>query len=269
MDSVLQNSNPDFLFSALMLGIIGSMVIAYFTAVFTQNRIKRNWNRWRVVFFLAGSIVLAVAFLPQVVEWAHHDFRGHMIQHLLIGMIAPLGLVLSAPVTLVLRTLPNAAARDIIYLLRSPPLQVLSHPVTALGLNIGGMYILYLTPLYSISLQIPAVHYAVHIHFFLAGYLFCWSILAGPDTAPHQPGMRFRLFILFISIGAHAILGKLMYGHLYPRFTHHSAEGIQAAAQLMYYGGDIAELLLAIALFTMWYKNPASSRYFFISQSQH
>lgn len=255
------------MFSAFVLGILGIMILAYLAAVFIQDRVKRSWNRWRVVFFLAGSTVLAVAFFPQVVEWAHHDLRAHMIQHLLIGMFAPLGLVLSAPVTLVLRTLPNTAARHIIYLLRSPPLQVFSHPVTALGLNIGGMYLFYLTPLYSISLQIPAAHYAVHIHFFLAGYLFCWSILAGPDTAPHQPGMKFRLFILFLSIAAHAILGKLMYGHLYPRLTFHSAEEIQAAAQLMYYGGDIAELLLAIALFTMWYKNPASSRYSLISQT--
>lgn len=57
----------------------------------------------------------------------------------------------------------------------------LSHPISALFLNIGGMYVLYLTPLYETSLHSTAVHYWVHIHFLMAGYLFAWAI-AGPDS---------------------------------------------------------------------------------------
>jgi putative membrane protein len=169
-------------------------------------------------------------------------------------MLAPLGLVLGAPMTLLLRTLAPPAARRVTRVLVSRPLQVLSHPATALVLNIGGMYVLYLTPLYAATLTSPLLHHLVHFHFLAAGYLFVWSILAGPDPAPHAPGMWVRLGVLFVSTAAHATLGKLMYGFLWPRGTHHGTEEIQAAAQLMYYGGDLAEVLLVVALFAMWYR---------------
>jgi putative membrane protein len=45
-----------------------------------------------------------------------------------------------------------------------------------------------------------------------------------------------------------------MYIYLWPHGTPHEAEEILAAAQFMYYGGDFAELLLVIALFTIWYR---------------
>ncbi|HSP58867.1 MAG TPA: hypothetical protein VLO12_11255, partial [Halomonas sp.] len=49
--------------------------------------------------------------------------------------------------------------------------------------------------------------------------------------------------------------GKLMYGYAWPRNTHHGIEEIQAAAQVMYYGGDAAEALLALAFFILWYRS--------------
>lgn len=70
-----------------------------------------GWSGWRTAGFTAGLVLVAAALLPPIASLAHTDFRGHMIQHLLIGMYAPLALVLAAPVTLLLRTLPAARAR--------------------------------------------------------------------------------------------------------------------------------------------------------------
>lgn len=237
------------LFSLVSLTLIVLVSLAYLSAAH-----RHDGNGAARIAFVVGSVLLGIAVSPTMVEWAHHDLRGHMLQHLLIGMFAPLAWVLAAPVTLLLRSLPTGVARRVVFLLKSPPIRVVSHPLSALVLNIGGMYVLYLTPLYATMLDTPALHYWMHLHFLLAGYLFCWSILAGPDAASHTLGMRFRLTVLGISIAAHAILGKLMYGYLWPRGTPHSQEEIQAAAQLMYYGGDLAEALLAIVLFAMWYR---------------
>lgn len=65
--------------------------------------------------------------------------------------------------------------------------------------------------------------------------------------------------MLLLGIAAHAYLAKLMYINLLPRVSlsnveGHGTEAIQAAAKFMYYGGDLAELLLAIALFYGWCK---------------
>ncbi|MCC9135892.1 cytochrome c oxidase assembly protein [Pontibacter silvestris] len=245
--------------SAFMpLLIVAGVLIIYLVAVIRQHRLGYSWSKWRTTSCVAGVALLAVAMLPSVVNYAHYNIKGHMVQHLLIGMLAPLGLVLAAPVTLALRTLPVKTARFVTAILRSKLFHWLSHPVTALVLNIGGMYLLYLTPLYSMTLTQPYLHHLVHIHFLAAGYLFVWAI-AGPDPAPDRPGIRTRLVVLFISIATHAYLSKFMYAYVWPRNTPHDVEQIRSAAKLMYYGGDLSELLLAVALFAMWYKK--SSRY--------
>lgn len=212
------------------------------------------WSRGRMCSFAAGTALVAVALSPPLAHWAHQDLRGHMVQHLLLGMFAPLGLVLGAPGTLLLRHLPVSAARRIVALLARKPIRALIHPVTAAVLDIGGMYLLYLTPLFSVMGAHPALHLLVHLHFVLSGYLFTWAI-AGPDPAPHRPGFPTRLVVFFLAMAAHATLGKLMYGYAYPRTSAPLAE-VQQAAQWMYYGGDVAELLLAAALFALWFRQP-------------
>jgi len=236
----------------LVLTLVVAAQIAYLLGLQRQWRRGRPWSFWRLLALLAGTSMVLFAISPPVMLHAHQDLRGHMLQHLLLGMFAPLLLVLAAPVSLLLRTLPTAGARALVAVLRSGPLRLLAHPLTALLLNLGGMYLLYLTPLYAASLGSPALHWLVHWHFLAAGCLFTWAILAGPDPAPHAARAWVRLGVLFVAMAAHATLAKLMYGFGWPRGTHHGLEEIQAAAQLMYYGGDLAEMLLLGLLFARW-----------------
>lgn len=232
---------------------LAAALALYLGAATRQRSSRRGWSRWRTATFVAGLLMLLLALSPPAAAFAHHDLRGHMLQHIAVGMIAPIALVLGAPLTLALRTLPLPAARSLSVVLRSPAFHALSHPLTALLLNSGGMALLYLTPLYYLAQANQALHSLVLLHFLLAGYLFAW-VIAGPDPAPRRPGMGVRLGVLFLSAAAHAILSKLLYIQLLPAGAAHSADDIGAAAQLMYYGGDVAELLLAVALFAGWYQ---------------
>ena len=92
------------------------------------------------------------------------------------------------------------------------------------------------------------MHGLVHAHFFAAGYLFAW-VIAGPDPAPRRPSVPIRLVVLGFAIAAHAVLSQLLYAGIFVQLPVPAAER-QAAGELMYYGGDIAELLLALALVT-------------------
>ncbi|MFC8426431.1 cytochrome c oxidase assembly protein [Streptomyces sp. NPDC057236] len=209
-----------------------------------------GWSRWRTAWFLTGAALLGVALLPPVAPFAHGDFRGHMAQHMLIGMYAPLALVLSAPVTLLLRTLPTPRARRLTAVLHSPPVRVLTRPVVATALSTGGLAVLYFTPLHNAATGGPAAHWLLHAHFLLSGCLFAHAI-AGPDPAPSRPGVRARLVCLGVAITAHAVISQLMYGGFGVRI-HAPVDQVRAGAEIMYYGGDIAELLLAAALVTTW-----------------
>ncbi|GAA4881284.1 cytochrome c oxidase assembly protein [Saccharopolyspora cebuensis] len=210
----------------------------------------RGWSRWRTAGFLTGLALLAVALLPPVAAFAHADFRGHMVQHLLIGMYAPLGLVLGAPVTLLLRTLPTAHARRLTGVLHSGPARLLAHPATALLLSSGGLVVLYGTPLHEATAAHPVGHWLVHVHFVLSGYLFAHAI-AGPDPDPARPGVRARLVYLGCAIAVHAVIAQLMYGGVGIE-VHAPAAEVRGGAELMYYFGDIAELLLAAVLVSTW-----------------
>ncbi|MGW2491474.1 cytochrome c oxidase assembly protein [Streptomyces sp. NPDC001606] len=210
----------------------------------------RGWHRWRTVSFLAGLALLALALLPPLAGVAHRDFRGHMAQHLLIGMYAPLALVLGAPVTLLLRALPASRARLVTGALHSRPARLLAHPAVALPLSTGSLAVLYCTPLYNTAMAHPAGHWLLHAHFLLSGCLFA-HVIAGPDPAPARPGVRARLVCLGCAIAVHAVVAQLMYGGFWVDIRAPIPE-VQGGAEIMYYGGDIAELLLAAALVATW-----------------
>lgn len=90
----------------------------------------------------------------------------------------------------------------------------------------------------------------MHAHFLASGCLFAY-VIAGPDPAPARPGVRARLVYLGFAIAAHALIAQAMYGGFFVDIQAPVGQ-VQQAAEIMYYGGDIAELLLAGALVATW-----------------
>ncbi|MFB7531420.1 cytochrome c oxidase assembly protein [Streptomyces sp. NPDC056178] len=238
--------------TVLTVTILLSAAASYLLAAGQARRRNpaQGWNPWRSVSFLAGLALLAVALLLPLGPAGHSDFRAHMAQHMLIGMYAPLALVLAAPVTLLLRTLPTARARRVTALLHSPPARALAQPATALVLSTGTLGLLYFTPLYNTASAHPAGHWLLHAHFLASGCLFAY-VIAGPDPAPSRPGVRARLVYLGFAIAVHALIAQAMYGGIFVDI-HAPISQVQQGAEIMYYGGDIAELLLAGALVATW-----------------
>lgn len=242
---------------AISLAII-TLFVVYLWAAW-QLRSRRGWSWLRSVSFASGIVLVLLGLSPTLTAMAQHDLRGHMLQHLLIGMFAPIGLVLGAPFTLALRTLSVPDARRLSAFFRWRPMRWLSHPLTGFVFSIGAMYLLYATPLFAASQEQALLHSLLHIHFLAAGFLFTWSLI-GIDSAPHRPRLRMRLVVLFLAGAAHAILAKAMYIYLWPLGVAADAEQIRTAAKLMYYGGDLAEIVLLIVLFAQWYRNPRCQR---------
>jgi putative membrane protein len=222
---------------AVALAAVLAAALAYEWAAVRTGGVPR----WRGAAFMAGCAVLVVALAEPA-----HGFRDHVLRHLLVGMVAPLALVLGAPGRLLLRALPVGRARAVVRVLHARPVRVVAHPVTALGLTLVPMWLLYLTPLYRLTVADPAWHAAVQLHFFLAGYLFAW-VVAGPDPAPRRPSVTARLVVLGVAVAGHAVLSQLLYAGAYVDLPV-GADDRRAGATLLYYGGDLAELALAAAL---------------------
>ncbi len=229
------------------------LTFIYIGLVFRQRTRGRSWPQARSVWFAVGMLLVACALSPWVVHAAHDDARWHMVQHLLTGMYAPVALVLAWPVTLLLRSLPVGQARSVVGLLHSRPIRLIASPPLALLLSVGGLHLLYLTPLYQLMLSSTAFHWLVQFHLFAAGMLFAVVIAQVEPGAPRW-SLPLRLGTLFVGMAAHANLAKIMYARLLPAGTAAGVEELQAAAQLMYYGGDLAEVLLAVVVFWVWYE---------------
>jgi putative membrane protein len=229
----------------------------YLAGLGRLHRRGRTWSPWRTTSFGIGLILVAAALSPAV-EVAADDARGHMLQHLLLGMYAPLALALGAPMTVLLAALPQRSRRPVAALLRSPSLHGLTHVATAAVLSVGGLHLLYLTPLYALTARSELAHHLLHVHLVLAGYLFAWAV-TGPDPAPRRPGMAARIAAVIVAGGAHSFLARLLYARApqLPPGSGHGAAEMELAAQWMYYGGHLADLALLTALFAAWYRRTA------------
>lgn len=78
---------------------------------------------------------------------AHDDtlFSIHVVQHMLLGMIAPVFLALGAPMTLALRTASPATRRRLVAVIHSRYARVLAHPLAGWLIFVVSPFALYFT----------------------------------------------------------------------------------------------------------------------------
>ncbi|MGE7604348.1 cytochrome c oxidase assembly protein [Peribacillus sp. NPDC097675] len=242
------NSGPN---AGLPLGILlGVLLVLYIAAIIVSNRQHKKWPLYRTAFWIFGTVCGAASVMGPIADSSHMNFTAHMVSHLLLGMLAPLMMVMAAPMTLLLRTLKIAHARRLSRLLKAWPVRILGNPITASILNIGGLWVLYTTELYTLMHQQNFLYLLVHIHVFLAGYLFTASMIY-IDPTPHRFSFQFRTGIFILALAGHGILSKYIYANPPSDVMKVQAE---AGAMLMYYAGDAIDLVLISLLCFQWYK---------------
>ena len=222
----------------------------YLAGVAALARRGTTWPVGRLLAAAAGCACAGAALSPPVTAGAHL-FPGHVVQHLLLTMLAPLLLACSAPVTLALPTLPRRPRRALLGVLHSRPGRVLTAPAVVVVLELGSLAALYLGPLYGLLHTRPALHLVVHAHMVLTGCLVSW-LLVGADPMPRRPGTPARLGVLVVLAAGHAVLAKALYATAPGALG--AADEVRRGAELLYYGGDVVELLLAVAVMAEWWR---------------
>lgn len=225
-------------------------VLIYLLLGLLSNQRHKQWPIYRYIFWVFGVLSAAAAIIGPIAELAHKNFTAHMVGHLFLGMLAPLLLSLAAPMTLLMRNLGVRYARKLSRMLKSFPVGVYCHPIAASILNIGGLWVLYTTELYTAMHYYPLLQMIVHLHVFLAGYLYTISIIY-VDPIAHRYSFIFRAIVLILSLAAHGILSKYIYA--YPP-AGVPIEHAQAGGMIMYYGGDLIELGLIFLFCRQWYR---------------
>jgi cytochrome c oxidase assembly factor CtaG len=209
-----------------------------------------GWPLGRTLAWAAGVAALAAALSPPLHAWADARLSGHMVQHLLLAMVAAPLLVAGAPVRLALRSLRPPVRRRLVRVLHSPAAAVLAHPACGWAALTAVMLGTHLTPMYGLAIRHPALHAAEHLAY-LGAALAYWAPLAGADPLPVRPGSAGRVAWLLASMPPMGLLGAwLLTGGLrYPEYAGPGALADQRdAASIMWAGGTLILAAATVAL---------------------
>ncbi|HEX7834833.1 MAG TPA: cytochrome c oxidase assembly protein, partial [Pseudolysinimonas sp.] len=162
----------------LWLLVCGFGVFFYLAGV---RRLRRRGDRWpwyRTALWIAGIVLLFWVTNGPINVYERYLFSAHMLGHMLLGMVVPVLLVLSAPLTLALRTIRkrtdgSRGGREwIMFAVHTRVATVLTHPLVAGGLFAASLWIFYYSPLFRWSTEDHVGHTWMVIHFLITGYLF-------------------------------------------------------------------------------------------------
>lgn len=185
----------------------------------------------------------------------------HMVQHMLLSMVAPIFLALGAPITLVLRVTKGRVRKRVASLLHSRFVKVLSFPLIAGLIYILNPWLLYFTGYYEATLTNSLLHNFNHLHFIMVGSIWVWALI-GIDPMPRM-GFGLRLFSIFVTLPFHAFLGLTIMNQsdgiarsYYESLDLQWGPGViadqQIAGGLLWAAGDGIGLLLFLALAIQW-----------------
>ncbi|SCK59085.1 cytochrome c oxidase assembly protein [Streptomyces sp. WMMB 322] len=252
-----------------LVGCLLALVL-YAGAVVRLRRRGDAWPLLRVVAWVLGVFAVALTMCTALNEYGMVLFSVHMVQHMIISMLAPILLLLGAPVTLALRSLPSAGRgrkgpRELLVaVLHSRAMRVLTHPGFTIPLFIASLYALYFTPLFDFLMSSTVGHLAMMVHFLLVGLVFFWPIM-GVDPGPHRPGYLMRMLELFAGMPFHAFFGIALMMASEPMIATYAdpSASLQvtalsdqtAAGGIAWAFSEIPSVLVLLALVYQWHKS--------------
>ncbi len=185
------------------------------------RRLVTRGHRWpigRTVAWFVGLFVTVVATSSGLGLYGPVLLSVHMTQHMLLNMLAPIPLVLGAPVTLALRALRPAKAPHrtgprewLVATLHSWPVRFLTHPLVVTVNFVGGLYVLYLTSLLTTLMRNHLGHLYMNVHFLAVGLLF-FELIIGIDPLPRRLSHPSRILMLLAVVPFHTFLGLTIMG---------------------------------------------------------
>ena len=194
----------------LMLALLIFAVAIYIKGVLILSRRGVKWPVGRTIAFAIGISAVDFATSGGLGVYSRFAFSNHMMSHMVLGMIAPIGIVLGAPITLALRTLPQARNKEewgvrgaFIAILHSRLSRIYTNPVVALAIFDGSLFALYFTPLFGNLMQGHSGHFFMSLHFLLAGILF-FQVLIGIDPMPNKIPHLVKIIVIFAAMSIHA-----------------------------------------------------------------
>ncbi|WP_307357784.1 cytochrome c oxidase assembly protein [Pseudarthrobacter niigatensis] len=252
----------------IWVGVALFGLVAYFLGVARIRRRGDSWQWFRSVNWVIGLVVLTYITSGPPSVYGRILFSAHMVDHMALTMVAPIFLVLGAPVTLALRALPargdgSRGAREwLLVFVHSKFSQLVTHPLFAAANFAGSIILFYYSDLFGFAMRDHVGHELMNLHFLLTGYIFVLSMI-GTDPLPRRAPYPMRLLLLLATMGFHAFFGVSImggtglmaadyFGNLGRAWGPSALADQQAGGAVAWGIGEVPTLLVAIGVAIMW-----------------
>jgi putative copper resistance protein D len=248
-------------FAPVVTGVVAAAAVLYGWGVI-RVRLRhpaRPWPAWRTVLFAAGLAVVVVATESGVGAYDDVLFWDHMVQHLLLIMVAPVLLIFGQPITLLLHASRNPLHTWAKRAVRSKVASFLTWPVFGAVAYTAAIVVAHLTNLADLMLHNSAVHDGEHAVFLVIGYLF-FLPLVGREPIRWRLSYPVRFIVLILIMPVDTFTGLVLaYSNKGPGvpvsglpWAPSPAQDLHAGGAVMWIGGDAVMFGLMMLVFLMW-----------------
>jgi cytochrome c oxidase assembly factor CtaG len=267
----------DWHLDPLVAGGLAAAAIAWFLIVRRVARLHpgNGVPIARTAAFLGGLGAIALALLSGIERYDTTLFSIHMVQHLLLMLVAAPLLVLAAPVTQLLRAAsPEIRQRRLVPVLHSTAVGAIGHPVVTWLLFTLVLWLTHFSPIFDLALEDRGIHELEHGAYLIAGVLFWWPAIAA-DPARRRLPYPVRVLYVLLQLPVNSFLGMAILFAETPLYAHyvtlHSPYGIaplvdqQLAGGIMWLAGDIVFIGAVLLIVAAWMRHedqdaPAAER---------
>jgi cytochrome c oxidase assembly factor CtaG len=224
----------------------------------------RPWSTRRTVAFIGGLVAVLVATDSILGVYEGVLFYDHMIQHLVLIMVAAPLLAMGAPAELLERSTSGEAHRIVDRWLSSKVAEVVAHPVVDFVLYAFLIPLCHLTNFFNLTLEHPTVQFFEHVMFLVVGYLF-WRHVVAIEPSRHRLHPGVRLVFLALAVPVDTFTGLTLASTSHEVFsaylTQHRSWGpspvldLHIGGDIMWVGGDTLMFLGMAPVAVLWVRH--------------
>jgi putative membrane protein len=200
-----------------------------------------------------------IALGSSVASIANFSFTSHVIQHLLLMIMAPPLAALGAPMTLLLQTSARPNKRRVLRALHSRAFAVVRHPVPVFFYYYLSMYAFFLSGAIGFAMDHMWLMDLINLGFLAGATLFWWPMV-GLDPIPGggmNPGLK--IINLLIGIPVESFLGIALLEKSTPVAAMYSLASTHNGGGVLWAGSEIANIGGLLPIYLQWVRADARS----------
>jgi putative membrane protein len=248
--------------------IILMVAYLYLNGLNNWKRPTHSISRWQKASFFTGLFLVFIALQSPLDNLSEHMLSFHQLQHFLLRMMAPLLILLGAPLTPMLRGLPRWALQGIVkptvrHWFTRAAYDKLTNPVISVSIFMGVLYFWQIPGPFNGALRDEFTHAVMHMTMMSSGLIFYWAVI---DPKPHRSRVHYGVRVLYLGLIVlpNTILGAVItfsksvvysgYEGVYQPFEMSIMTDQQIGGLLLWVPGDMMSILVAGIVMIKWYE---------------